>query len=60
MLADHTVMSSGCVRTAIKPGSTSMYMWKTHFPEQQGQGRKRESKKTAITFEEHSEPGQEN
>lgn len=37
MLADHIAMSSGCVCTAIKPGSTSMYMCKTHFPEQQGQ-----------------------
>lgn len=33
-------MSSGNVCTAIKPGSTSMYMCKTHFPEQQGQGMK--------------------
>lgn len=40
MLADHIVMSSGCVCTAIKPGSTSTYMCKTHFPEQQGQGMK--------------------
>lgn len=40
MLADHIVMSSGCVCTPIKPGSTSMYICKTHFPEQQGQGMK--------------------
>lgn len=33
-------MSSGDVCTAIKPGSTPMYMWKTHFLEQQGQGMK--------------------
>ena len=37
MEADHIVMSPGCVRMAIKPGSTSLYMWKTHFPEQQDQ-----------------------
>lgn len=38
-MATHS-MSSGDVCTAIKPGSTSMYMCKTHFLEQQGQGMK--------------------
>lgn len=47
MLADH-IMSSGCVCTAIKPGSTSMYMCKTHFPEQQGQGMKGKVRKFQL------------
>lgn len=47
MLADH-IMSSGCVCTAIKPGSTSTYMCKTHFPEQQGQGMKGKVRKFQL------------
>lgn len=47
MRADH-IMSSGNVCTAIKPGSTSMYMCKTHFPEQQGQGMKGKVRKFQL------------
>ena len=60
MLADHIVMSSGCVCTAIKPGSTSVYMCKTHFPQQQGHGMKGKVRENAINFTERSDPGQEN
>lgn len=38
MEMDHIVMSSGCVCMAIKPGSTSVYMCKTHFLKQQDWG----------------------
>lgn len=63
MVADHIVMSSGCVCMAIKPGSTSVYMCKTHFPEQQEKRMKeeeREEKKKRNQFCRAFRAGQEN
>lgn len=51
MEGDHIAMSFACICMAIKRGSTSMYMCKTHFPEQQDQGVRRKVTKMQSVFQ---------